>query len=319
MKMENQKELMDYEEFQEMLIKRLSHILGNDFEVKIQDKVKINQENCCGICILNPERGITPENIIYVDSLYEEYVSGISIEDIMEEVLLIIEDDEDRERAGELIFLPENREKLKRKIYPWLINTEANVELLKDVPNVKFTEDLSIIFVVRFQQSEDKSVTMKVDNNIQTITGIETEELFQIALHNLSGDDYRLFPIEKLLLSFMLNRDEYIEECDEEIHVEYNRMTVLMNKDKQYGAAGIISKAIRRRIVNCYGTDVYILPSSLHELIFISALAEITEEDLRTMVREINREKVKRDEFLSDNIYLLHADTLEVELLCEPD
>ena len=33
------------------------------------------------------------------------------------------------------------------------------------------------------------------------------------------------------------------------------------------------------------------------------------------MVREINREQVPPDEVLSDNVYLYHADTGEIEIL----
>ena len=46
------------------------------------------------------------------------------------------------------------------------------------------------------------------------------------------------------------------------------------------------------------------LPSSVHEVIMVPASAVGNEEELTSMVRDINRTQVRDTEILSDNVYL---------------
>ena len=63
--------------------------------------------------------------------------------------------------------------------------------------------------------------------------------------------------------------------------------------------------------------DVYILPSSTHEILAIpSKVAWYTgEKQLKDMVKEVNATHVQPDEFLSDNVYLYRRDTDKIEIV----
>lgn len=63
------------------------------------------------------------------------------------------------------------------------------------------------------------------------------------------------------------------------------------------------------------GSDVFILPSSIHETLLIPANADMDTEYLRDMVRTVNRTKVAPDEILSDNVYYYSRLTDRVELV----
>ena len=54
--------------------------------------------------------------------------------------------------------------------------------------------------------------------------------------------------------------------------------------------------------------DLYIMPSSIHELICIPA-AGVNPGDLRTIVREINSTQVAVEDVLSNNVYLYRKET----------
>ena len=50
-------------------------------------------------------------------------------------------------------------------------------------------------------------------------------------------------------------------------------------------------------------SDIYILPSSIHELILLPARGDENCEELKSMVRDINETQVEREEVLSDSVY----------------
>ena len=61
--------------------------------------------------------------------------------------------------------------------------------------------------------------------------------------------------------------------------------------------------------------DFYILPSSIHEAIFIPASENVDAEELKTMVREVNETQVPKEDFLSNEVYFYNAKEDELQKL----
>ena len=59
-------------------------------------------------------------------------------------------------------------------------------------------------------------------------------------------------------------------------------------------------------------SDLYILPSSIHELILIPVLENEEVETLRKMVNQVNEESVENIDYLSDNVYRFNRNTEEI-------
>ena len=59
-------------------------------------------------------------------------------------------------------------------------------------------------------------------------------------------------------------------------------------------------------------SDLYILPSSIHELILIPVLENEEVETLREMVNQVNEESVENIDYLSDNVYRFNRNTEEI-------
>ena len=89
-------------------------------------------------------------------------------------------------------------------------------------------------------------------------------------------------------------------------------MYVLINSLRIYGAAGILDKELIKSFTK--GRDYYILPSSIHETIFVPADSISSAGDLDRMVREINREQVDPEERLTDHCYFYDAGADEIRL-----
>ena len=61
------------------------------------------------------------------------------------------------------------------------------------------------------------------------------------------------------------------------------------------------------------GSDLYILPSSIHEVLAVSA-EDRDLEDLEEMVRSVNQTDVSPEEVLSDNVYKYDAESRTLSL-----
>ena len=85
------------------------------------------------------------------------------------------------------------------------------------------------------------------------------------------------------------------------------QMFVISNTSKVNGAASMFYEDVLSDLAEKMGTNLYILPSSIHESIAVSAKMG-NPEHLAEMVAEINAGQVTPEEQLSDHVYLFNAE-----------
>ena len=91
-------------------------------------------------------------------------------------------------------------------------------------------------------------------------------------------------------------------------------MHVLRVYDGIYGACAMLNKKIMSEVCDQLECDlVYILPSSVHEIIVIKA-EHMDVEALKNMVCEINEVVVGAEEFLADNVYQYSRNSCELKI-----
>lgn len=80
---------------------------------------------------------------------------------------------------------------------------------------------------------------------------------------------------------------------------------VCLTKDMKYGAAAMLYPGFLKDVAEKIGSDFYILPSSVHELIFVRALEGCDSLELMKTVREINGDPslMCPADFLSNSVY----------------
>ena len=93
-------------------------------------------------------------------------------------------------------------------------------------------------------------------------------------------------------------------------HQDDMKMYVLTNPDQKLGSGLIVHDKVLRHILDTIGEDIYVLPSSTHELIIIPSSVVDDESYLPRMVHEINQNEVEPKDRLSDDAYRVDYTTM---------
>ena len=137
--------------------------------------------------------------------------------------------------------------------------------------------------------------------------GIDPDELIETALRNTFAD-CKVYNIEELLAQLMEAADSIFE-----IPSGPTNMWVLTNTSGCLAAANLLNKEALTKLAETVESDLFILPSSIHEVIVVPTKLG-NAEDLKAMVQEINAAEVKADEQLSDSVYRFNLGSKELVL-----
>ena len=100
-----------------------------------------------------------------------------------------------------------------------------------------------------------------------------------------------------------LGNDELL--CMAEEEDSYVPMYVATNKLSSNGASVFIYKDLLEAVAAKLKSDIYIIPSSVHEVIFIRAMknCQIDIDEVKNMIKEVNTSEVPEKDVLSDSLY----------------
>lgn len=189
-----------------------------------------------------------------------------------------------------------------------LVNKDNNLELLNNVPYVEFL-DLAIIFIIDIPLlHREIEGTVTISNKHMEIWGIDKEELFDNAKRNsLEKSPAVIKSMNEVI------RDMYINDIaseiadDDEIYAMLDSaesyLYVLTNEAKHNGAITMTYENVIRDFANEKESNVYILPSSIHELILVPAEGSMSTNELKDMVQSVNQSHLDEVEVLSNNVY----------------
>lgn len=173
--------------------------------------------------------------------------------------------------------------------------------------------DFSIVYAVRLMIGEGYRCQVKITERMLIFYGVSVTKLHNQALLNMKRDGYKLWRMEDIVLGILNEREEEREkiapapECRSVDKPERLGMYVLTNSIRMFGAAGILDREFLKDKLG--EKDYYILPSSVHEIIFIPAVEEMSWEALNCIVREVNESEVPEEDRLSDHCYFYEGKT----------
>ena len=257
--------------------------------------------------------GLTAEGLNVAPTLYiNDFVSDIeagrvTFEAAVNKMAMLIED----AIANAPDVSRESLLKWPAVVIPKLVNKEANKELLEslvyeDVPGTDFAMYYNI-FVDNFG---DGLGTIKIGKKEFEELGCSLEELKEAAdayvVENMEVASIETVIAGLLGVSLEELRDMGMDTLPMPAYV-------VTNKAKINGAACVL-KAYDK-LKEALGEDIIILPSSIHEVIAIPYDENFN--IYKQMVEEINGTEVVEEEKLSDNVYRLTKDGLQLLTVSE--
>lgn len=274
-----------YKEFKEALVQSLKDRYPESLEVTICKVNKINGDEEKLVARFH-EQKIAPS--ISLENLYREYVNTGDIEKIAEEV------------AANAASVPDGlkipmmtKEDAEENVFYQLISKGRNEKLLEECP-FRMIEGTDLVLILRWRCGAEASFVVK--HGIAEAVGVSEADLFRMADDALERTGYRLRKMSEVM-------SEMTGIPEEEFQDEGTSLHVLTNRENFLGAACIMGAGVTENIRKQLGSDYYILPSSIHELLIIPDDGTVNPEMLVEMVKEVNTTEVAEKEILSDHVY----------------
>ena len=311
---------LNYEEFKEKIKDDIKDYMDEKYKNCGVFIRKVNKTNCeVDGLNFNDIPGLKNASpTIYVNNLYEEYERTGNYEEVVRGAAETMErgiESFNKEIKAELL----DTSRLKDNVFFTLINAEQNKELLKTVPHRKF-EDLAIVYRWNIGSDSSGMYTNLVDSRLAKKEGLTENDLYNAARKNTK----ELLPVSvrnmnEIISEIIFGENELEDEMDKEFKKvmmetpNEHSMYVITNESKLYGAASILYEEPLHELAEKFGSDLYILPSSVHEVIAVSADMG-SPDDLAEMVYEINMEQVDIDDRLSNQVYCYDKDLRTLRL-----
>ena len=289
---------MEFTNFTTLVQREVEKRAGENYRVKLNDVMKNNGVVLRGITLMQDDSNISPT--IYLNPYYDAYENGdTTLGTVIDEVIDTYERNKINRSIDMKFFL--NYETVRSRIIFKLINTEKNRELLRDVPYIPF-HDLSIVFQCLVSEERFGNASILIHNVHLQLWKVNARELYECALENsplLQGYELaEMNTVREEMKALGGIDDEEIEDMQQEVP-----MYVLSNKSRINGASCILYKDILKDFAMVVDKDLYVLPSSIHEVILLPSDGTQESEQLKEMVREINQSQVEKEEVLSDSVY----------------
>lgn len=294
---------MDFEEFVCQIKEKLNKELPDMIRAREYSVIVNNGNEKRGVVL--EKEGATISPVIYLQEFYERYREGETISEVVREICgfyqHITEETfvqaEDFQEFG----------KLKDKVALKLIHTEKNRHRIADLPHLEMM-DLSLVFYLLLNVSEDGTATMQIKNEHLDQWGIRMEELWEHAKENVG----RILPARFTSMEEVMRELTGMET--EQIGLESSGMYVLSNSVRNYGAACIAYPHVAEMIGQMLNENYYIIPSSIHELIIVPESKGLGEEEMNEMIQEVNCTQLADEEILSEHIYYYDRTSCRIKM-----
>lgn len=275
---------MTYEEFREALTKSMKERLGKEAEVTVYTVAKTNRTEE-QISVQFPESKVAPS--VNLKTLFREYEKNGDVDLVAEGLVQAFSHIPERFEIP-MLTLEEARE----NIFYQVISKERNEAILQDCPH-REVRNTDLVMILRWKCGEDASFIVK--HGIAEHLGLTERELFRIADDNLEAEPYSFQSMNGIMAEMLGCDEDDISDTDPGLYV-------LTNQSKEYGAAMLFKPGVKEAIRQKFGA-FYILPSSTHEVLILPVSEELNPEDLKEMVKEVNRTEVAAEDVLSDHVY----------------
>lgn len=299
--------MMHYREYKEFLLDYLQKQLGEEAELSVIEVTRMNDSRKEAILADHKGGGLSP--VFYLDRLYAEYrktddpyagaewcIAEFAGVKPVKDTSLLMDWDYIRPRVGiRLVGMDRNREYLKDKVY---------TEML----------DLAVLFMIVLKQEREEAATVPVTKELMKKCGFSREELYDAAGKNLQEEYFSVRSMKEIFhdLSEELNEEIYADES-----ILDKNLYVATNEHRVFGARVMCRKDVLGAFAEGTGRNLYIIPSSVHELILLKDEGGMDVDYMKETVRGVNgsADIMKEEDILSDSVYYYDRDLGEIRIV----
>lgn len=310
----NPKHTMNYLEFCENVKLKLQEMVEEGTTVRVQKVLKNNNVIRYAAIISEENSMISPS--IYLENYYTDFINGQALSCICKDILMFHK----KYKCGIDFNIEDyfDYNYIKDKLYLKVINREKNEEFLEDIPYREFC-DLALIVYISLDELKNGRGTITVSNKNLEKWNVSKEQVFDMAFLNSYENTP---PVLEKMTTFMKDilMERLIDNQDEEVEKQINyiielieenndkSMYILSNSIKINGAFYIVYEDYIREFANRINSDLFIIPSSIHELILIPMDGGVGKAELERMVHDVNIADLSPGEVLSDRVYEFYRD-----------
>lgn len=312
--------MMDYEIFKAVVKEKFLSYMPEQYRdaaVDIRPSRKVNRTLDALTVVPKDDSRIFPT--IYINDMYGHYLACGDLEAVLKDAAgrYAQTAEQVKSQRPETVM---DMEHFKDNVIMCLINTEQNREMLAGIPSREF-QDLSVIYRWVVDQTQDAVGSVIVSDGLAKEAGLTEEELFQHAVENTR----RITPSVVMSMGDLFGNIIAEMDVPEEMKEEFGReesladtMWIIGNSLGINGAVSMLYEENLHQLAEKLGDDLFILPSSIHEVIAIPAgMAEGNMERLAEMVHEVNMGGLKLEDRLSNSVYHYDKNLRKVTLAAE--
>ncbi len=292
---------MQYVEFKKMVADSVAERI--EASVRIEEVQKNNGVVLDGLVIKREGEELSPT--IYLNGYFERIEDGSTYDDVVNDIVETYESH--RLTCGDIANKFMDYDWVKDNLIMRLVNTEKNKEMLDDVPHIKFL-DLTIVFAVRMLVKSGLYGSALIHNRHVECWGVDPCTLYEDAKKSCK----EILPPMQISMSSLLGGampDDIMQALFEE-----DPMYVVSNNERSFGAAVMLYPDAYKYLADKFESDMYIIPSSVHETIAVPVNSGIELEALNQMIPTVNAGSVQAQEVLSDHAYIYIRETGRIEI-----
>jgi len=296
--------IMDYREFLDYIRDNVQDYLddGNWGEVCLR-KVTRNNGVICDTLGLQRE-GISSSPVIYLQDYYERCCRGMDPDEAarrIRDTILEHADDCSGISGGWIA----DFDRVRSSIVMRAVNYEKNIDQLRNCPYLRRL-DLALTFHVYIQGGGDLVGICLVTDDLLELWGTSCDELYELAAANMKRLwEPVLEPLDTLIESLTEEMPGYGEEkpVPAAHDPDAPELYMLSNDIRTNGAVVMFYTDCLNDFAMQRDSDIYILPSSIHEVLLLPQKDGISARYLRSIVEDVNSSVVSDEEILSGHVY----------------
>lgn len=166
----------------------------------------------------------------------------------------------------------------------------------KDYFYEKLAEDIAVVYKYAFNEDAEAILRKEMFPDY-TLEGIK-EIAYKNAPVNFKPD----------ICTLLRKMNDMNAEIGAPLIKEEDNLVYVSTRDGYHGAGAILYPEVQERLYNYFEGDYFIIPASVHEMLCINC-KDTSFEEVSTVCREINRDIVNAEDYLSDTILRYDGNT----------